>query len=173
MTLRLDLENIEVGSLIDVRDTANIWCEARVLEIHRNSLTRPIQTVLKVHYLGWDPLFDEFISSNSFRLANHRHFTRRRGTAALSRHHPIRERRRRSKDAGKSGDQPQSQETAFPNQRSWTPRAFLSQSPRKYPQVTPDFRFGVRPRATFERIQIIEQQPPEDGIEPEENTNPE
>lgn len=58
---------IKKGMWIDVRDTLNVWCKAIVTEIiHPKGSDSKI---LKVHYLGWSTIYDEFIPSNSSRVA--------------------------------------------------------------------------------------------------------
>ena len=77
----LNTAEVEVGSLLDVRDTENIWCVARVEEVlrSRNPGGRE-RKVYKIHYIGWDRVFDEYIPQNSMRLAPHEMFTSREGS---------------------------------------------------------------------------------------------
>jgi hypothetical protein len=50
-----------------VRDTLYVWCKAIVTEIiHPKGDRYPI---LKINYLGWSRIYNEFIPSNSSRIA--------------------------------------------------------------------------------------------------------
>ena len=74
-------ENRRVGDLavdaeIDVKDTENIWCIGIVKEIIKN---KNHSDTLLIHYKGWNEIYDEFICSNSKRLAPLGFYTGRPG----------------------------------------------------------------------------------------------
>ena len=52
------IENIEVGEKVDIRDTEYIWCEGKV-KIKIECPNR--DTLLVVHYEGWNKYYDEII----------------------------------------------------------------------------------------------------------------
>ena len=58
---------------IDVCDTKNIWCEAKVLNI----VIAP-SPKLCIHYEGWSKRFDEVIDWDSPRIAPHKFITSRK-----------------------------------------------------------------------------------------------
>jgi hypothetical protein len=65
-------EKLQVGTLVDVRDTECIWCQGTVLKVYRrtNSKTHRKTTVaLLVHYNRWNKLYNEIIELPSQRLA--------------------------------------------------------------------------------------------------------
>ena len=69
-------QQLAEGSLLDVRDTENVWCEGKIMEIFKN---KKHADTYKIHYPGWSTVYDEFICSNSDRLASHGLFTSRTG----------------------------------------------------------------------------------------------
>jgi len=69
------IENIEVGDKVDIRDTEYIWCEGKV-KIKIECPNR--DTLLVVHYEGWNKYYDEIIKQNSPRIAPHGLFTSRK-----------------------------------------------------------------------------------------------
>ena len=56
---KIRLEQVDVGSKIDVRDTEYIWCiglvKIKIESAHKELL-------LVIHYEGWNKYFDEIIS---------------------------------------------------------------------------------------------------------------
>ena len=80
------LKNVEVDMEIDVKDTENIWCVAIVKEIIKN---RNHSDTLLIHYKGWNEIYDEYICTNSRRLAPLGVYTSRNGK--LSRYSKIRQ----------------------------------------------------------------------------------
>lgn len=73
---------IVVGAEIDCRDTAHIWCPSRILEID-DSRAQSRETLIKVRFIGWNEIYDEFIPVNSMRLAPKGLFTSREGGSDL------------------------------------------------------------------------------------------
>lgn len=57
------------GDLIDVRDTLYVWCVGEVKEVINSPFGRP--KTLLIHYKGWNSIYDEFISADSYRIAPH------------------------------------------------------------------------------------------------------
>jgi len=60
--------------VIDARDTEYIWCNAKIGMII-NSVGR--ETLLVVHYDGWNNYYDELLPINSSRLAPSGVYTKR------------------------------------------------------------------------------------------------
>ncbi|OWZ24189.1 Ubiquitin-specific protease [Phytophthora megakarya] len=52
---------LQVGQLIDARDTDNVWYESRVVALS--------STLVKLHYRGWTSKWDEWIERTSTRIA--------------------------------------------------------------------------------------------------------
>ncbi|KAL3667771.1 hypothetical protein V7S43_007321 [Phytophthora oleae] len=52
---------LQTGQLIDGRDTDNVWYESRVVAVS--------STLVKIHYRGWTPKWDEWIERTSTRIA--------------------------------------------------------------------------------------------------------
>ena len=69
------ITNFEIEKKYDIKDTENIWCIGIIKKIVKN--TNHADTLF-VHYLGWDEIYDEFICSNSERIAPLGCFTKRR-----------------------------------------------------------------------------------------------
>jgi hypothetical protein len=61
-------EGYETGDFLDVMDTVNKWCVARVTEVKGKDLC--------VHFEGWSDKYDEVIPADSKRLAPFRTHTR-------------------------------------------------------------------------------------------------
>ena len=80
---RLSFSQIKVGSEIDCRDTANIWCQSRILEVDDSRSQSP-ETLIKVRFIGWNEIYDEFIPITSMRLAPKGLFTNREGRFTLT-----------------------------------------------------------------------------------------
>lgn len=57
---------VKAGEKVDVRDTEYIWCSG-VIELKITTLNR--LPLLYIHYEGWNRKYDEYIYSNSDRLA--------------------------------------------------------------------------------------------------------
>ena len=53
------------GMKLDVCDTENIWCPAKILQVIKSNSNISVL----IHYEGWSSKFDELINSNSDRLA--------------------------------------------------------------------------------------------------------
>ncbi len=45
------VRDLQVGSMLDVKDTASTWCLAEVTELHSD--------YVRVHYDGWSSKYDE------------------------------------------------------------------------------------------------------------------
>lgn len=69
------IDNVDVGTKIDIRDTEYIWCEGTV-KIKIECPNR--DPLLVVHYEGWNKYFDEIIKQNSPRLAPHGCYSKRK-----------------------------------------------------------------------------------------------
>ncbi|KAG4055441.1 hypothetical protein JG687_00006325 [Phytophthora cactorum] len=52
---------LQIGQLIDARDTDNVWYESRVVALS--------STLVKLHYRGWTSKWDEWIERTSTRIA--------------------------------------------------------------------------------------------------------
>lgn len=68
----LDYNYLRAGTLVDVRDTENIWCQGDILRIYRkrSKTTGKTTTVaLLIHYQRWNKLYNEIIDIPSSRLA--------------------------------------------------------------------------------------------------------
>lgn len=63
-----------MGDKLDVRDTEYIWCTA-VVKLKIECVNRP--PVLAVHYEGWNNYYDEFLATNSQRVAKLGTYTKR------------------------------------------------------------------------------------------------
>lgn len=61
----------ELGQWVDVKDTIGQWLEGQI--VNMRSVNGTIQ--VQVHYNGWGPRWDEWIDSNSKRLANFKTYT--------------------------------------------------------------------------------------------------
>jgi hypothetical protein len=70
------LKNVLEGMLIDMRDSENIWCLARIKKVFRNN---DHSKTLLVHYEKWNSIYDEFVCQNSERVAPKGFFTSRKG----------------------------------------------------------------------------------------------
>lgn len=68
--------NASEGGFIDVLDTENIWCEAEIKGIYKN---RNHADTYHIHYIGWQTRYDEYICSNSERLAPYGMYTKKPG----------------------------------------------------------------------------------------------
>ncbi len=78
------VRNIEEGELVDVRDSENVWCVAKIVKVFTNDChTR----TLLIHYEKWNSIYDEYICEKSSRLASKGFFTSRKGT--LIRHSQV------------------------------------------------------------------------------------
>ena len=77
------LQNFEINEIIDVLDSENIWCKGKIIDILKNDLS----INLKIHYLGWNSLYDEIINKDSIRVAKLGFFTSRQSD--LSRYSKI------------------------------------------------------------------------------------
>ena len=64
-----------MGDKIDVRDTGYIWCVGTVKIKIENSNK---DTILIIHYEGWNNYFDEIIRLSSPRLAPLGYYTTRK-----------------------------------------------------------------------------------------------
>lgn len=76
---KIDLIDFEkrtftIGQWIDVKDTVHQWLEAEVIEIEDYSEDNS-QRKIKVHYIGWDENWDEWLPFNSRRVMPFRYFT--------------------------------------------------------------------------------------------------
>lgn len=61
---------------IDVRDTEYIWCRAVIKEVYDSHCSQT--TSILIHYIGWNPIYDEIIQTkNSDRLAKAGFYTGR------------------------------------------------------------------------------------------------
>jgi len=60
------VEKVDVGQMLDVRDTGYIWCKGTVTMVIESIGKEPI---LAIHYEGWNRWYDEFLSISSPRLA--------------------------------------------------------------------------------------------------------
>jgi hypothetical protein len=69
------LEKVEVSDKIDIRDTEYVWCEG-VVKIKIESPNK--ETLLVVHYEGWNKYYDEIIKMSSNRIASHGTYTKRK-----------------------------------------------------------------------------------------------
>jgi len=69
------LTSVEVGDLIDVRDTDYIWCVGQVRMVVESQFKEPVVTI---HYLGWNMYYDEFLPLSSPRLAKKGFYTDRK-----------------------------------------------------------------------------------------------
>ncbi len=69
----IDPLKLNVGTCLDVRDTLYVWCTAIITDVIETKTPRV--KILKVHYLGWSNYYDEFIPSNSSRVAKIGTFT--------------------------------------------------------------------------------------------------
>ena len=78
------VQEFTVGQALDVMDTENIWCAGVVRGVFPNAGHAP---TLLVHYLGWDPMYDEYLCARSPRIAPRGFFTQRSGV--LTRHPQI------------------------------------------------------------------------------------
>lgn len=70
------LKKIEEGELVDLRDSENVWCVARIKKVLDNHSHK---RTLLMHYEKWDSVYDEFVCENSPRLASKGFFTSRKG----------------------------------------------------------------------------------------------
>ena len=70
------LEDIDTGSIIDVRDTNYIWCEAEV-KLIIEQIGKP--ATYSISYKGWSSQWDEIISSDTPRVAKRGTLTTRPG----------------------------------------------------------------------------------------------
>lgn len=68
---KINIESVKIEDLIDARDTEFIWCKAKVMNIFRTNG----KIEFLVHFLGWNEIYDEIISSNSQRLAPFKFFS--------------------------------------------------------------------------------------------------
>ena len=69
------ITKFEIGVKYDVKDTENIWCIGIIKKIVKNI---GHSDTLFISYLGWDKIYDEFLCSNSERIAPLGFFTKRR-----------------------------------------------------------------------------------------------
>lgn len=60
------VEKVEVGQKLDVRDTEYIWCIGTV-KVKIESPNR--DTVVVIHYDGWNKYFDEILPLSSSRVS--------------------------------------------------------------------------------------------------------
>lgn len=70
------LKKIEEGELVDMRDSENVWCVAKIKKVFNNG-AHP--RTLLMHYEKWDSIYDEYVCENSPRLAAKGFFTSRKG----------------------------------------------------------------------------------------------
>ena len=57
-----------------MKDTENIWCIGIIKKMIKN---KNHSDTLFIHYEGWDKIYDEYICSNSNRIAPHGYYTSR------------------------------------------------------------------------------------------------
>jgi hypothetical protein len=69
------MEKFELGQEVDVLDTEYIWCRGTIREV----VNRKKRSQVLVHYEGWNKVYDEYITQNSYRLAPLGLFTNRKG----------------------------------------------------------------------------------------------
>ena len=69
------LDKVEVSEKVDIRDTEYVWCEGAI-KIKIESPNK--ETLLVVHYEGWNKYYDEIIKMTSNRLAPHGTYTKRK-----------------------------------------------------------------------------------------------
>lgn len=75
--------NFTVGQWIDVKDTVDHWLEAEIIDIKReytnnNKHEKYINnslSMIKIHYIGWDDSWDEWLSFDSKRVLPFRYYT--------------------------------------------------------------------------------------------------
>lgn len=63
----IEPNHLQEGMWVDVRDTLFVWCKAIVNEIIEPKGVK--NKILKIHYIGWSSIYDEFIPANSSRIA--------------------------------------------------------------------------------------------------------
>jgi len=56
------VEAFTIGQLVDVLDPIDKWCIASIVEVDQKRM------VTKVHYVGWEPKYDEWIPLQSERI---------------------------------------------------------------------------------------------------------
>ena len=71
----IKLRNVKVGEKIDACDTEYIWCKATVELIIK---TNNRNDLLYIHYEGWNRKYDEYLYTDSHRLAPLGSYTERR-----------------------------------------------------------------------------------------------
>lgn len=69
-------KEFQPGDMLDVRDTLFFWCVGTVKQVI-NTKEAPNQ-ILLIHYPGWNSIYNEFIPSDSPRLAPLGTFSSRR-----------------------------------------------------------------------------------------------
>jgi hypothetical protein len=95
--ITLRIVDPQPGQIIDVRDTGSIWCKAKIIEVFkpdeedyskylvdRNNFShnqelynyhRDKVTVIKISYIGWNKVYDEYLKINSCRVRPYGFFT--------------------------------------------------------------------------------------------------
>ena len=58
-----ELNNYDIGTKCDCLDSTDKWYQAQIMEINQNG------KLVRVHYIGWDEKYDEWINKDSYRIA--------------------------------------------------------------------------------------------------------
>lgn len=70
-----NLVDFLAGTKVDARDTEHIWCQGEIAGIENEGHEK----VVKIHYMGWSRIYDEYLPVKSERLAKRGFYTNRTG----------------------------------------------------------------------------------------------
>ena len=67
---QLDRNELKIGAVIDGYCVKTLrWYEAKISDTRQKLVNGKIEEQIKVHFLGWNAKFDEWIDRNSERIA--------------------------------------------------------------------------------------------------------